>query len=783
MNTKHRLYGLLPCLLLLLCSALFTGQAAAYDSSNLTIPSCATAITYGTSGEGRPLMAYRFGSGKNVMVLGYEIHGYEDNYNKDGGALVYAAGQMMNLLASNQSLLEDYDWTVYVLPSMNPDGLISGYTKDGPGRLTTSYLTSSGTLSYAKGIDMNRSFPTGWTSYTSARNYNGPAPLACRESAALAKFVQNVKGGGVNMCFDVHGWFSQIITSNGWDNVLYKTLKAAFPNNTYASCRGGSGYFTAYTTTLGYTSCLFEFPSNVYSFQGFQRSGYCEKFNNSILTIAKHYGTYGTRVYTVAARSSGNGSGSIAGSGAYRRGTTATLTATPSSGSLFTGWYDETGNLLSSSATYSFAVNSNVTVYAQFSVSRSVTVKAAGSGSTTGAGTYASGALVTLTASAAKEHTFLGWYDRNGTLLSTNSTYSFTVTANVTITAQFGSVITLKSSRSGSVAGAGAYPDNTEVTLTAQPAEGHTFQGWYTIEGSLLSEESSYTVTANGARTLVGMFQDDYFYDISNSSWFLDDTIEAAQRGMVTGTSTIAFSPYMIMTRAQAVTILARMEQADTDSAPVCPFTDVPQSEYYASAVNWAYANQIVLGISETSFAPNAPITRQELVTILIRYLTETRGMTLDSASLTFTDQAKIADYALESVQKAVAAGLIYGYPDGSFQPLNRLPRCEGVTILVRLVHYLETAAAEPEEPEKPEEPGSQTEEPSTSPEVSPSASPEPAPSPAPSEAPAPSTPEDPDVSPAPAEPSAEPAPAPTPAESAVPSVNAEIDSPLTPTP
>ena len=220
MNTKHRLYGLLPCLLLLLCSALFTGQAAAYDSSNLTIPSCATAITYGTSGEGRPLMAYRFGSGKNVMVLGYEIHGYEDNYNKDGGALVYAAGQMMNLLASNQSLLEDYDWTVYVLPSMNPDGLISGYTKDGPGRLTTSYLTSSGTLSYAKGIDMNRSFPTGWTSYTSARNYNGPAPLACRESAALAKFVQNVKGGGVNMCFDVHGWFSQIITSNGWDNVL-----------------------------------------------------------------------------------------------------------------------------------------------------------------------------------------------------------------------------------------------------------------------------------------------------------------------------------------------------------------------------------------------------------------------------------------------------------------------------------------------------------------------------------------------------------------------------------
>ena len=779
MNTKHRLYGLLPCLLLLLCSVLFTGQAAAYDSSNLTIPSCAKAITYGTSGEGRPLMAYQFGSGKNVMILGYEIHGYEDNFNKDGGALVYAAGQMMNLLASNQSLLEDYDWTVYVLPSMNPDGLISGYTEDGPGRLTTSYLTSSGTLSYAKGIDMNRSFPTGWTSYTSARNYNGSGPLACRESAALAKFVQDVRGSGVNMCFDVHGWYSQIITSNGKDNVLYSTLKSAFPNNTYASCRGGRGYFTAYTTTLGYTSCLFEFPSNVYSLQGFQRSGYCEKFNSSILTIAKHYGTYGTRVYAVAARSSGDGSGTIAGSGAYRRGATATLTATPSSGSLFSGWYDDRGNWLSGSTTYKFTVNSNVTVYAKFSIARNVTVKAAGSGTVTGGGTYASGTSVTLTATPFGGHTFIGWYDRNGTLLSTNRSYSFAVTANVTVTAQFGSVITLKSSRSGSVAGAGTYPDNSEVTLTAQPAEGHTFQGWYNLDGKLLSEDSSYTITANGAQTVIGMFQDDVFYDIGSRDWFLDDAMEAASRGMVAGTTTITFDPNQIMTRAQAVAILARMEQADTDSAPVAPFTDVRQSEYYAPAINWAYANKVVMGTSETTFDPNASITRQELVAIVIRYLSEVRGLTLDSAKLTFTDQSKIEAYAREPIQKAVAIGLVYGYPDGSFQPWNRLPRCEGVSILVRLARYLDTVTVEPDTPDpEPEEPNASATEP---PEVSPSASP--APTPEPTEKPASDTTETPDVSPAPSESPEEPTPTPSPEVSAAPTANAEPDSLPEPTP
>ena len=772
MNTKHRLHGLLPCLMLLLCTMLFAGQAAAYDSSNLTIPSCATAITYGTSGEGRPLMAYRFGTGKNVMVLGYEIHGYEDNFTKDGGALVYAAGQMMNLLASNQSLLDDYDWTVYVLPSMNPDGLISGYSHNGPGRLTTSYITSSGALSYAKGIDMNRSFPTGWTSYTSARNYNGPAPLACRESAALATFVQNVRGSGVNICFDVHGWFSQIITSNGTDNVLYKTLKSAFPSNTYASCRGGSGYFTAYTTTLGYISCLFEYPSNVYSLQGFQNSGYCEKFNNCILTIAKSYSTYSPKAYTVSVRSSGGGSGTITGGGAYRRGATATLTATPASGSLFSGWYDDKGNLLSGSTTYSFTVSSNVTIYAQFSASRQVTTKASGSGTVTGGGTYASGTLVTLTANPSGGHTFVGWYDRNGKLLSTNRSYSFTVTANVTVTAQFGSVITLKSSRSGSVVGAGTYPDNTAVTLTAQPSEGHSFQGWYDLDGKLLSESSSYSITANGAQTIIGMFQDDCFYDISSKDWFLDDVMESTERGMVAGTTLITFEPNSTLTRAQAVAILARMDQADTTSAPVSPFTDVKQSAYYAPAINWAYANGVVAGVSETLFDPNATITRQELVAIVIRYLTGVRGLTLDSAELTFTDPAQIAGYAREPIQQAVAIGLVYGYPDGSFQPRNRLPRCEGVSILVRLARYLETL------PEEPDIPDADAKEPDTSATEPPEA----APSPSPSELPAPGVTEDPEASPAPSETPEEPSPSPTPEVSDVPSASEEIGTMPSPT-
>ena len=119
------------------------------------------------------------------MVLGFAIHGYEDNWSRDGGALVYTANQLMQKLDQNMATVRDYDWSIYVLPCMNPDGLMDGYTHNGPGRCTTTYLNGSKLVS-GRGIDMNRSFPTRWTSYTGNRNFNGSAPLASKESAALA---------------------------------------------------------------------------------------------------------------------------------------------------------------------------------------------------------------------------------------------------------------------------------------------------------------------------------------------------------------------------------------------------------------------------------------------------------------------------------------------------------------------------------------------------------------------------------------------------------------------
>lgn len=218
-------------------------------------------ILYGTSGEGRPLMAYCFGSGENVLVMCFAIHGYEDNWNQDGLALVRTAEALMDHLETS-SLPDAYGWTVYVLPCLNPDGLYGGWTNNGPGRCTTTYIDTSGSLVMGEGIDMNRCFPIWFQEMTSPRNRTTQQAMACREARALSQFIQQVKGSGANVLIDVHGWLQMNISvSSRILNVLHQT----FPGNQDSRYTGGSGYLSAYAHSLGYESALLELPDGYYS--------------------------------------------------------------------------------------------------------------------------------------------------------------------------------------------------------------------------------------------------------------------------------------------------------------------------------------------------------------------------------------------------------------------------------------------------------------------------------------------------------------------------------------
>ena len=247
-------------------------------------------IQYGTSGSGKyPLTAYQIGDGKNVMVLSFALHGWEDNWDRDGKALVYIADQLNSFLDEHYDLVRDGNWTVYILRCLNPDGLYLGNTCNGPGRCTTTYYDANGQLMSNKGIDMNRCFPYNYRSFTSNRNFNGSGPLACVEAKAVADFVSTVKGSGHNILIDTHGWFSQIITSSGKGSIYNAFLKQ-FPGNSYASLSGGSGYFSSWAAYVkGYDSCLLELPNGLTSYNAFLSSGYAARFNAAIQNLLQHY--------------------------------------------------------------------------------------------------------------------------------------------------------------------------------------------------------------------------------------------------------------------------------------------------------------------------------------------------------------------------------------------------------------------------------------------------------------------------------------------------------------
>ena len=248
-------------------------------------------IQYGTSGSGNyALTAYQLGTGPNVMVLTFAVHGWEDVWVQDGKALVYLADQTKAYLETHYDLIADGGWTVYILRCVNPDGLYDGTTCNGPGRCTTTYYNANGVLisGDGRGIDINRCFPYKYVSRTESRNFNGTAPLQCEEARALASFVSSVRGSGFNLCIDTHGWLTQIIPSSG-KGTIYQAFIKQFPSSSYADLKNSSGYFSAWAYSIGYDACLFELPWGLTGYNDFLASGYVGKFELVISDLLSNY--------------------------------------------------------------------------------------------------------------------------------------------------------------------------------------------------------------------------------------------------------------------------------------------------------------------------------------------------------------------------------------------------------------------------------------------------------------------------------------------------------------
>ena len=173
------------------------------------------------------------------------------------------------------------------------------------------------------------------------------------------------------------------------------------------------------------------------------------------------------------------------------------------------------------------------------------------------------------------------------------------------------------------------------------------------------------------------------FADLTSGSWYYDGVRCALENGLMTGTSARTFAPDRPVTRAMLVTILWRL--AGEPYGRVSPFEDVLPGSWYAQAVSWAYDKGIVTGVTATSFQPGAPVTREQLCAILCRYAALTGKNTAVSAPLdAFTDRAQVSAYAEASVRWALQAGLLTGVGDGRLAPRSGATRAQLAVLLQR---------------------------------------------------------------------------------------------------
>ena len=174
----------------------------------------------------------------------------------------------------------------------------------------------------------------------------------------------------------------------------------------------------------------------------------------------------------------------------------------------------------------------------------------------------------------------------------------------------------------------------------------------------------------------------DLFIDIAPDAWYKDAVQYAYDNGLMTGVSATEFAPEQTTTRAMIVSILARLE--NVTSAEAAGFADV-NDEWYATAVNWAANVGVVNGYEDNTFRPNTAITREQLAAILMNYAACIGQDVSARASLdNYTDQP--STWAEEAMSWAVAEGLISGVTADTLQPQGAATRAQVAAILERFL-------------------------------------------------------------------------------------------------
>lgn len=327
--------------------------------------------------------------------------------------------------------------------------------------------------------------------------------------------------------------------------------------------------------------------------------------------------------------------------------------------------------------------------------------------------TTVGGKLESLPAPTRSGYSFNGWFDAEtgGNKITTDTVFD----SDTTVYAQW----RRKSSGGGGTPSyavkfeenGGTEVANKTVTrnskLTAPTAptkDGFTFEGWYTDKELTTAYDFDTKVTKSFtlyAKWNEALNEDDSnpgtsghycpslkFNDLDITQWYHLDTDYVIEKDIFRGTTEKTFTPDGNITRAMMITVLYRAEE-EPEVIGEATFEDIDENAYYAKAVVWGQQNGIIKGYSETEYAPEQDILREQIAAIMHRYA-KYKGYDVSVGEntniLSYEDFNEISDYAIPSMQWAVGSGMIKGRTESTLNPDAFATRVEIAAMLHRFI-------------------------------------------------------------------------------------------------
>ncbi len=227
----------------------------------------------------------------------------------------------------------------------------------------------------------------------------------------------------------------------------------------------------------------------------------------------------------------------------------------------------------------------------------------------------------------------------------------------------------------------GTYPaGSTFGSLPTATKSQRTLMGWY-YNGVRYTADST---VPSGDITLTAKWSLYSFTDVDETAWYATYVKHVYDNAMMNGYSATSFAPEDTLTRAMMAQILYNLENKPAVTSTAASFTDVPSNAWYYDAVQWAADNNLVSGRGDGKFDPTSSITREEMVTMIWRYVSNylKKDSNVRGDLSAFSDYSSISNYAVEPMQWAVGEGIVQGMGNGTISPKGVATRSQIAKIL-----------------------------------------------------------------------------------------------------